>query len=50
MPLSTLTILVGLMQISPTNCQFELLHPTGVIDTHVVKCEYIIPDQLLPIK
>ncbi len=48
MPL-TLTILVGLMQVSPTQCQFELLHPDGTIDTHQVKCEYIVPNSLLPI-
>lgn len=45
----TLSMLVGLMQVSPTHCQFELLHPNGVIDTHVVKCEYIINGDILPI-
>jgi len=45
----TLSILVGLMQVSPTHCQFEILHPTGDIDTHVVKCEYIIDGDILPI-
>jgi hypothetical protein len=47
--LSTLTLLVGIVQISPTDCQFELLHPDGTIDTHQVKCELILPDALLPI-
>jgi hypothetical protein len=45
----TLSMLVGLMQVSPSQCQFELLHPNGVIDTHVVKCEYIIDGNILPI-
>ena len=44
-----LSILAGLVQISPTQCQFELLHPNGIIDTHDLKCELIIPDVLLPI-
>ncbi len=44
-----LTILAGLMQVSPNHCQFELLHPDGTIDTHQVKCELIVPDALLPI-
>ena len=45
----TLTILVGMVQVSPTQCQFELLHPDGTIDSHQVRCEYIVPDVLLPI-
>jgi len=44
-----LTVLAGLMQVSPTQCQFELLHPDGTIDTHQIKCELIVPDALLPI-
>ena len=44
-----LSILVGVMQVSPTHCQFQLLHPDGTIDTHQVKCEYIVPNSLLPI-
>ncbi len=47
--LSTLTLLVGIVQISPTECQFQLLQPTGRIDTHIVECKYIVPEQLLPI-
>jgi hypothetical protein len=45
----TLSMLVGLIQVSPTHCQFELLHSNGDIDTHVVKCEYIIDGNILPI-
>jgi len=46
----TLTILAGLMQVSPTQCQFDLLHPNGVIDTHQIACERVILEELLPIE
>jgi len=45
----TLTVLVGLMQVGPNQCQFELLQPTGRIDTHTVECSLIYDEQLLAI-
>ena len=48
MPL-TLTILVGLMQVGPNQCQFELLQPTGEIDTHTIECRHIYDERLLTV-
>ena len=45
----TLTLLSGVMQVSPTLCQVDLLHPDGQIDTFELKCEYIINGDILPI-
>ena len=42
-----LTTLVGLMQVGPNQCQFDLLHPNGEIDTHTVACE-LVTDHPLP--
>ena len=46
----TLTMLVGLVQIAPNTCEFELLHPNGQIDTHQVDCKLIYREDLLQIK
>ena len=43
----TLTVLVGLMQIGPNQCQFDLLHPNGEIDTHTVECSLVYDERLL---
>ena len=45
----TLSILVGLMQVGPNQCQFEILHPNGNIDTHTVECRLIYDQKLLDI-
>jgi len=44
-----LTTLVGLMQVGPNQCQFELLQPTGEIGTHTIECSLIYDEQLLSI-
>lgn len=38
------SLVVGVVEIGPGQCQVELLNPDGSINTSVVGCEWIVPE------